>query len=271
MTRTSYINFILIIVLIQTVTACNNYHSDFINGDYEVILEKRFPISPGNDLKIKVNGGDVIVTMWDKPEVYFKISGNENAKEKLDFKFSGNNSYVELIADSKGSFFNWLNSVSLKVEVKVPRQFNTNLRTSGGDIKLGGVEGNHELKTSGGDIICEKFAGTLDASTSGGDVTLTGSNSPIIAHTSGGDIKLDYSGENMGIDLSTSGGDIFVKLPADFNAAMELSTSGGDVSCNLTLNNATKLSENKLVADLNNGGNDFIAHTSGGDIDVRKK
>ena len=52
---------------------------------------------------------------------------------------------------------------------------------------------------------------------------------------------------------------------------MELSTSGGDVSCNLTLNNASKLSEHKIVADLNNGGNEFYAHTSGGDIDVLKK
>ncbi len=52
---------------------------------------------------------------------------------------------------------------------------------------------------------------------------------------------------------------------------MELSTSGGDVSCNLSLNNVTKLSESKIIADLNNGGKEFIAHTSGGDIVVRKK
>lgn len=75
----------------------------------------------------------------------------------------------------------------------------------------------------------------------------------------------------MGIDLSTSGGDILVKLPENFDAAMELSTSGGDVSCNLSLNNSTKLSESKIIADLNNGGEEFIAHTSGGDINVRKK
>jgi large exoprotein involved in heme utilization and adhesion len=71
--------------------------------------------------------------------------------------------------------------------------------------------------------------------------------------------------------LSTSGGDIQVELPADFNASMELSTSGGDVNCNLSLNNATKLSGHKIVADLNNGGMDFSVHTSGGDIDVIKK
>lgn len=263
---------VLILILIiasQFLIACNNHF--YNNGDLGVIKEKSFPISPGKDLKVKAKGGDVTITSWDKSEVYFKISGNDNAREKLKFNFENNDSYVQLVTESKGSFFNWLSGISLKIEIKVPEKFNTKIHTSGGDIKLAGVEGNHQLNTSGGDIICKDFTGTMDVSTSGGDISLNGSDSPINAGTSGGDIVLDYSGKNMGIDLSTSGGDILVKLPENFDAAMELSTSGGDVSCNLSLNNATKLSESKIIADLNNGGEEFIAHTSGGDIDVRKK
>lgn len=264
---------ILIIILIitsQFLTACNNhFYGD--DGDLGVIKEKRFPISAGKDLNVKVNGGDVTITSWDKSEVYFKISGNDNAKEKLDFNFENNDSYVQLNVESKESFFNWFSNISLRIEIKVPGKFNTNIHTSGGDIKLARVEGNHQLNTSGGDVISKDFTGTMDASTSGGDISLKGSNSSINANTSGGDIELDYSGENMGIDLSTSGGDILVKLPESFDAAMELSTSGGDVSCNLSLNNTTKLSDSKIIADLNNGGEEFVAHTSGGDIDVRKK
>ena len=260
---------IILIIAFQFLTACNNYV--YSNGDLEVIREERFPISRGKELKVKVDGGDVTVTGWDRSEVYIKVLGNENAREKLDFIFDNNDSYVEFRTKTKSLFSSWFSYLSLKIEVKIPEKFNTKIHTSGGDLRLRGVEGSHDLNTSGGDIVCKEFRGKLEASTSGGDVVLVGSDCAIIAQTSGGDIKLNYSGENMGIDLSTSGGDILIKLPENFDAAMELSTSGGDVSCNLSLNNVIKLSESKIIADLNNGGKEFIAHTSGGDIDVRKK
>ena len=267
-------NLIFTLLLVQAITACANYNSNFINGDLKLIQEKSFPISSGKDLRIKVDGGDVNVSSWDKSEVYIKILGNENAEDEVEFKFNSSDSFVELIAESKESFFNWFRwfrNISIKIDIKVPAKFNSKIKTSGGDVKIVDVDGNQELHTSGGDITCDNFRGMIDASTSGGDVSLKGSGAQITAYTSGGDIVLDYSGENMGIDLSTSGGDIQVKLPWDFNANMKLSTSGGDVNCNLTMNNASKLSEHKISAELNNGGKEFIAHTSGGDIDVWKK
>ena len=93
----------------------------------------------------------------------------------------------------------------------------------------------------------------------------------INAETSGGDINLEYEGENKGIDLSTSGGDIDINLPKDFKASMELSTSGGDVSCSLNMSNVKKSSGSRLIGDLNGGGEKLYAHTSGGDITVTGK
>lgn len=249
---------------------CNTNY--FSNGDdLQVIHEKTFPIEWGKDLRIRTSGGDVTVTSWDNSEVYIKVLGNDKAKDNIHYEFSNSDSYVELITEPKSNFNNWFGGISLKIEVKVPGKFNAKIHTSGGEVMLGDVEGDHQLTTSGGDIICKLFAGSLDLSTSGGDINLVGRDSKISASTSGGDIKLDYEGENFGIALSTSGGDIHVKLPSNFDADMELSTSGGEVSCNLSLNDASKLSDHKIVANLNNGGMDFSAHTSGGDIVVKKK
>ena len=239
--------------------------------DLKVLHEKTFPIDPGKQLKVKTPTGDIEVTYWDESKVYIKILGDDDAEERIHFEFNNDDNLVEIIADKDGSLFSWFSGINLKYEIKVPAQFNVDVSTSGGDIKLGGVNGTAKLHTSGGDIWAERVEGNLDVSTSGGDISLICGGTEIVAHTSGGDIDLDYFGPNVGIDLSTSGGDIEVKLPSDFDASMELSTSGGDVSCNLTINNATKLSGHKIVADLNNGGMDFSAHTSGGDIDVMKK
>jgi hypothetical protein len=236
--------------------------------DLKVLQEKTFPIDPGKQLKLRTPTGDVEVTYWDESKVHIKILGDDDAEERMSFEFNNDENLVEIIADKSSSLTSWFSGIRLKYEIKVPSKFNVDVSTSGGDIKLGGVSGTAKLNTSGGDVWADRVEGNLDVSTSGGDISLICSGTEIVAHTSGGDIKLKYSGPNHGIDLSTSGGDIQVELPSDFDAAMELSTSGGDVSCNLTMNNASKLSGHKIVADLNNGGMEFNAHTSGGDIDV---
>jgi DUF4097 and DUF4098 domain-containing protein YvlB len=239
--------------------------------DLKVLHERTFPINPGKQLKVKTPTGDVEVTYWDEAKVYIKILGDDDAEERMSFEFNNNENLVEIIADKNSSITSWFSGINLKYEIKVPAKFDVDVSTSSGDIKLGGVNGTAKLHTSGGDVWAEKVEGNLDVSTSGGDIKLNCGGTEIVAHTSGGDINLNYFGPNLGIDLSTSGGDIRVEIPSDFDASMELSTSGGDVSCNLTMNNATKLSGHKIVADLNNGGMQFNAHTSGGDIDVIKK
>jgi DUF4097 and DUF4098 domain-containing protein YvlB len=241
------------------------------DDNLQLIKEKSFNLSSGKELKVDVSGGEIMVTFWDKSEVYVKILGNENAMEKMDFSIEGNDELVKVVAEKKSSVTSWFSKIQLKVEVKVPEDFNVDLNTSGGDIKYGGVKGNAILNTSGGDIWCDRFMGDLNISTSGGDINLFGSDAKIIAETSGGDIKLEYSGENKGIDLSTSGGDIDIILSKDFAASMELSTSGGEVSCSMDMSNIKKLSGSKLFGDINGGGEKLSAHTSGGDVSVMSK
>lgn len=276
--------------------------------DKKVLHEKTFKTSPGKNFELKSSTGEVLVTEWDRDEVYVKISGDEDAEERMKFYFDESEDKIKVTAEKEGSLFGlFTNGIELIYEIKVPSEFNLNLHTAGGDIRLGNVSGYHDLQTSGGDfwikntngvlkihtsggdvnldntagtldvstsggdIMAIGFEGKLNAETSGGDIKLKGSNSEIYAHTSGGDINVDYAGTNKGIDLSTSGGDITILLPADFDASADLSTSGGDVSCELTMNNTGKISSYKILADLNNGGLPLVAHTSGGNVVVRKK
>ena len=282
-------------------SSSNNY------SDLNTIKEKSFSIQPGKDLNIEASFGDVMITTWDKAEVYVKILGNSKAKDKVEFYFNNNENEVSVKAESERNIFNWFGSgPQMRFEVKVPQNFNTKVYTSGGDIKIGDIKGNNFLRTSGGDVTlkntegnlkvstsggdiklyhtkgtmgvstsggdirADEFYGNLDAETSGGDIYLKGSESSINAGTSGGDITLKYTGSNKGIELHTSGGDINVSLPSDFNATANLSSSGGDVSCDFKGNNADKISESKFRADINAGGNKLIAKTSGGSIRIRK-
>ena len=299
---------ISLLALITLLLSAGAYPGNGNFSDLKVLHEKTYHISSGKELKLDASVGDVIITTWDKEEVYIKVLGNEKAKDKIDFDFNANGDRVEVIAKKEGSFFNWFGSsgISLRFEIKVPKSFNNKISTSGGDIKLADVKGKNFLKTSGGDlwikntvgelkastsggditinenkgdlsistsggdIDAKNFDGNLYASTSGGDIKLKGTNSKINAETSGGDIQLEYWGVNKGIDLSTSGGDIYIKVPVDFNAAVRLATSGGEVSTDIGVNNVKKMSSHKLEGELNKGGSPLNATTSGGDIVVSK-
>src|SRR3989339_831353 len=255
----------------------------------KVLHDKTFPILPGNDFKLDASSGDIIISSWNRNEVRVKILGNDKAKEKVEFSFNDSEDRIEVEAKYDWSLFMMIKGIKLRFEVQVPREFNIDAVTSGGDIKLQNVKGKIVTKTSGGDINLTDLNGNIEATTSGGDISFNNSYGDINVSTSGGDIKgnkfsgslevstsggdisLDYSGQNHGIELTTSGGDITAWLPKNFNASANLSTLGGNIKCDFTGNNAVKISSTEFEADINNGGNSFVLKTSGGDIVVKKK
>jgi hypothetical protein len=257
---------LFILNLTATAGAQNRNHDNL-----KLIIEKSFQTSEGKTVFVNISGGDIDVNSWNKNEVNIKILGDDNTEDKFEFELNNTDNGIQIFARKKHSLLNLFSNLDLKIEINVPESYNSNINTSGGDISYNGVTGMAELNTSGGDVDGNNFVGELNISTSGGDISLSGKDAKIDAHTSGGDIELNYSGTNRGIELTTSGGDITVRVPEDFIASIELYTSGGEVSCTHNMNNVKKISDSKLIADLNGGGNKLIAKSSGGDIDVISK
>ena len=296
------ISFILIVTFSYSCV-----ESDHPDENLKVLHDKSFPISAGKEFKLDASSGNIEITGWDKNEVHVKILGNKKAEDKVKFSFFNSDERVEIEAKYDWSLFMAVKGVRLQFQIQVPNKFNLECQTAGGNVNTDGVDGNMILKTSGGNLYLanlngeiaattsggqitftnlagemdlttsggniygDNFSGKLQTSTSGGNINLTGSDTQINASTSGGDISLDYSGQNQGIELETSGGDIMIKIPADFNASVDLSTSGGLVTSEFEGNKAVKVSKSRFEADINNGGNSLTAETSGGNIILKKK
>ncbi|MCW8849066.1 MAG: DUF4097 domain-containing protein [Melioribacteraceae bacterium] len=276
--------------------------------DLKLLKEKSFDVKSGQLLTLKTDAGDVIIKTWEKQEALVKIYGDRSAEQKMEFSFDQDENGIYVIGEKEGgSFFSWFSNIDLKFEIIVPHVFDLDLKTSGGDIMSKNIEGDFTIKTSGGDIYIKdgkgilvagtsggditlhNFSGGSDlstsggdievdskdgkvfASTSGGDIVLKASNGPVSAKTSGGDITLKYNGDNNGISLVTSGGDIDVVIPSNLNADVELKTSGGELDNNFSNNKMSKVSKTKLEGKFNNGGSPLICKTSGGDISIREK
>jgi hypothetical protein len=277
--------------------------------DLRKLHEKSFNVKPGEKLIVSASVADVNVRTWDKDEFNIIVYGNSKAEDRLDFYFDKTSFGVKVRTEKRGNWISNLfgSNIQVKFDIMIPKKFeleastsggditvgnltgNKNLETSGGDIELSVTDGylkaetsggdiklykqngNAKIETSGGDIIIKETYGDIEGETSGGDINADIRNGKIHLETSGGDIKLWFSGDNKGIHLETSGGDIVANVPGSIKASATFSSSGGDVKCQINASNVTKKSSHKFIGELNGGGPKFTAETSGGDVTVKEK
>ncbi len=176
-------------------------------GDLELSGAREGPF------RLKTAGGDI--TLRDIfGEVRAKTSGGDiearRVEGDLDLSTSGGDVSLEEI---KGIFIQ--------------------AETSGGDLTAQTVEGDLSLKTSGGEVRAISITGNLDAHTSGGDIEIGEVAGDAVISTSGGDLKIkEVAGKLRG---SASGGEIVASVVGEgmLKAPISLSTSAGDIRLRL--------------------------------------
>lgn len=253
-------------------------------------LDRTFTVAPGGALIVEADGAAVHVAANDSNQVVVHMvargSDDELANTTLEAVQKDNGVTVTL-RKGKHGWFSWGSwSSEQDIQVTVPSRYNINVHTgggsvelrdtvgaaslhsSGGDISARNVTGNVELRTSGGAIQAEAIRGDVDADTSGGEVRLLRIDGKIRGNTSGGDMRISLVGANRGISVTTSGGDIELKLPRGTTANIEADTNGGQVSSELPLA-STIQKDTHLEGSLNGGGQQIYVHTSGGSISLR--
>ena len=286
-------------------------------------VEKTFAVQPGGHLRAGTFAGNVVVKSDDITQVRIVAIQSINAstedaadkllkKLKLTFGQTGNDVAVTATYEKQppdtitGSW----PPVQVSYAFTVPRSFNLQLNTAGGDIKVGNIKGAVNASTSGGNLVFDRIDGELNATTSGGDITLSEGTARVTLDTSGGNIRVDRavgptsvstSGGDISVKsvkqlirattsggsinvalteaprqntlLSTSGGDVTLQVPKDASWALDAETSGGEVKARGVTLAVTETDESKsrLAGVVNSGGHTITLRTSGGDIEVRAK
>ncbi|HEY1790521.1 MAG TPA: protein kinase, partial [Verrucomicrobiae bacterium] len=182
-------------------------------------------------------------------------------------------------------------SLDAQYEIRLPRQFDAHVETSGGDINVTGVQGNADIRTMGGQIICNDIAGNLNAHTMGGDMRATECKGRLDLETMGGHITInDFAGPGVhattsggsvsadfnvapteDCDLETMGGNIAVQLPATAALRLDGHTFGGSETSDFPVEIKDAFGNGTLSGAINGGGPVMTMQTQGGNVEVRKK
>lgn len=285
----------------------------------ERVVEKSFAVNGSGRLHVETHGGGVRVETAGDSVV--KVSARQIIRASTDREADDLLKKLELTLEQSGNdvrvvsryerrpggfrFGSWP-PVNVEFVVSVPASFSVDLRTSGGriavgdlqgavvartsggSIKIGTVGGNVEARTSGGSIAVAGAGGSVDLQTSGGNITtgriagpaklgtsggsiaIESAANVVTAHTSGGSITANIAGPLWAdCSLSTSGGNVRVTVGKSAAFRLDASASGGGVDASGLTVTMEKSSRNHLAGTVNGGGPLLKLRTSGGGVVVR--
>jgi len=246
---------------------------------FEDQIRKSFSATAGGKLVVEADRGSINVQTADQKSVSVQITRTVDLvsraraeailkEHQITMDQDGNLVRIRAKAPKQVFSFFWNRGWSrLKVQYQltVPRTFNLDLRTAGGNIHVPDLAGAVRAVTAGGNVTLKRIQGPVFAETAGGDVSVDGATEAVEARTAGGNIHLGAmeghaqahtSGGSIRIDQAkgkvaahTAGGNIDISQAAE---ALEAHTSGG----NITASFATQ------------PRSDCVLRTTGGNIKV---
>jgi hypothetical protein len=204
----------------------------------------------GQRLHLVTDLGNIIIRTQNSGKIDYKVHLEADATQK-DAKQLLKNFIVTTNPTAEGVYFRGQSlgrhasgRLWVTVEVNVPRNFNLDVSTGGGNIEAEDIIGTATVGTSGGNIVMANVGGAARLSTDGGHITVKNVAGALAASTGGGHITTGTIAGNA--ILHTDGGHIRV---ASVEGVAHVSTGGGNVS-------------------VEHSGSQLVAETNGGQIEV---
>jgi DUF4097 and DUF4098 domain-containing protein YvlB len=205
------------------------------------------PNKTTNDLA--TSGGNIVLRDLEGTQKLATSGGNlvlEGCKGQLRGTTSGGNIIAERLTEDVE-----LSTSGGNVSVEECRG-KLRFTTSGGNITLEDLDGNITAKTSGGNINGDELKGEIETQTSGGNVEVDNVSGSLKASTSGGSMNVSIIQTGSYVELSNSGGNIRVELPA--GKGYNLNVRGDDLNTTSLSNFSGTISDNRIEGKLNGGG-----------------
>ena len=147
-------------------------------------VERSFEAAAGGRFVLDADWGHVEVETWDQETVDVVV---EHA-DKLELEFERHDDAVTVRAERKGRrIARWFaKEDSPRFHVTVPRRFDLDLVTAGGNIHIADLDGEAAARTSGGKLKIDNVSGPIVGRTSGGSIHVESAGGPVKARRSGG-------------------------------------------------------------------------------------
>ncbi|MDB4292991.1 DUF4097 domain-containing protein [Maribacter sp.] len=260
------------IAMLVVILSCQGFAQDHKTPT----ITKTFELKQPGTLNSKSSGGGIVVKTHNESTVEVRVFIRKNGKvlaptdpmvadilEKFDLEIEKNGSVINANAVRKSNFPR-LKNVGIYFTIIVPVEMSCNVASSGGGLKISGVEGTHEFISSGGSTILDNTSGTTTAKSSGGKVRATNHKGDIRLTSSGGGVTLEEA--RGSVYARSSGGSVRLK---DVQGDVDAVSSGGGVTVLGACNSVkAKSSGGSVHVNISNLSTELHLHSSGGGVDA---
>ena len=254
---------------------------------------KSFTISNRASVRVDTNDGSVIVTTGDAQQVEFRVEYHGYVLNKsLEIESNQQGDQVELTARIPNKWHFSIGTMrTLRIEVRMPKNADLQVRTGDGSIKandlsgtidlhsgdgsltVGSLKGAVHLHTGDGTIEGRDLDGKCDATSGDGRIRLTGRFDVLSARSGDGSVGVEaLHGSKLDSTWSITSGDgsIDVALPADLSVNIDASTGDGHISSDIPITMEGIISKSRLRGKMNGGGSTLTIHTGDGSIHLKQ-
>jgi DUF4097 and DUF4098 domain-containing protein YvlB len=257
--------------------------------------KKTYQVSGRASLYVKTGDGDVTITGADQKQIDAEVmsEGYKIGPNDVQVVESQNGDHVSIEINFPHMSWHMFggNHRSLRVNVRVPREAELDIRTGDGNISTTGVSGKLQFDTGDGNVIANDihgeirihtgdgrveghgFDGSLDADTGDGSMKVSGRFDSLALKTGDGSIDAQIgSGSKVASSWNVKSGDgsITLRLPSDLNANLEARTGDGNITLDFPIQVSGSLSHSAVHGKLNAGGNTLSVTSGDGSIHIEK-
>jgi hypothetical protein len=225
----------------------NLFAEDFEGGE---------KVARGDKLEVSATNGNIIVSIWEKDEVYIKAK-NIDVNDVKDFSFKKNGNVVAF--EFKGQ-----DSENFYMELSIPAYLILDFSTGGGNVSIKEkVNGPVEISTGGGNVSLSDVGNILSISTGGGNISVGNISDKVEISTGGGEVKVTSALKNL--EVSTGGGNISI---GSIGGKAEISTGGGNISVG-SVSSGIDISTGGGNIKLDGANGSIEVSTGGGNISLK--
>ena len=239
------------------------------------------PLLPGSGFAAKTHNGSITVTGADVSECNLTatvegrartVEEAEDVVEQTELRFEHTSDGLVFVIQKPNVMIN--RSVSVSLDITVPRQVNLELETHNGAIKIYNITGQTVATTHNGKVSVNNISGTTRLVTHNGKIESREVSGDIKCNTHNGGIETYYSETSepdSNISMVTHNGSIELTTPSNYSANIKASTHNGSINTDLPVTVIGKVSKNNLTGKIGDGEADGELHlqTHNGSIRIR--
>lgn len=178
----------------------------------EAVIDRSVAASGGERLRLDLDtGAGVDISAWDEPRV--EVRGRLGGRDWRDTRVEVERESGGVLVRTRFAERRRSQSTSHSFRIRVPRAFDVELQSAGGDLTIDGVEGTFRGTTGGGSILLTNLRGTAHLTTGGGEVRVADSTLDGSVTTGGGLVTL--SRVSGGLRGNSGSGPIIYAEPRD--------------------------------------------------------